>query len=273
MGGHAGIPAALAAIAVMTAPSAFAFDSTAQSSPVFLTVEEAADFSKQIEDSLAQNGARVAMVFRSGRDRDRLPDNVQYTHGAFWVYQDIAREDGSVMRGYAVYNLYHGDGEEMPRTTSYLLQDFPFDFTEASAVDDVAVIIPEPELQRRILNVMASPAYEELHIPDYSLISNASDPEFQNCNEFMLDVIAAAAWQTTDYTQIKANLAAHFEPTEIDVNFFERLFAPMADERLQTDDHRGAIETVTYSSLANFLREYSMLQATYILERDPSLRS
>ena len=93
MGGHAGIPAALAAIAVMTAPSAFAFDSTAQSSPgspVFLTVEEAADFSKQIEDSLAQNGARVAMVFRSGRDRDRLPDNVQYTHGAFWVFRTFS---------------------------------------------------------------------------------------------------------------------------------------------------------------------------------------
>lgn len=269
MGGWASIPSGLAVIAALIASPAHAFDS-AQSSPgsaEYLSVEEAAVFSKDIEKTLASKGARVALVFRSGRTRDRLPENVSYTHGAFWVYQDIQREDGTIMKGYAVYNLYHGDGESMPKTTSYLHQDFPIDFTIASVVDDVAVIIPEPELQRRILNIMATDTYQKLHVSEYSLISNIGDRTYQNCNEFLMDVMAAGIWQTDNYDQLKANLRAYFEPTVIRSDPLERFFAPMADERLKMGDHRGEIETVTYASMARFLETYGYLQESFILTR------
>ena len=269
MGGWASIPSGLAVIAALVASPAHAFDS-AQSSPgsaEYLSVEEAAVFSKDIEKTLASKGARVALVFRSGRSRDRLPDNVNYTHGAFWVYQDIQREDGTIMKGYAVYNLYHGDGKSMPKTKSYLHQDFPIDFTIASVVDDVAVIIPEPELQRCILNIMAMDTYNELHVPDYSLISNVGDKRYQNCNEFIIDVMAAGIWQTDDYDQLKANLGAYFEPTAIESDPLQRFFAPMAGERLIMADHRGEIETVTYESMARFLETYGYLQESFILTR------
>jgi len=273
MGGISRISVAIALGALSLTAPALAYDSTGTRTEQaqFLTVEEAAAFSKQVERSLAEKGARVGIVFRSGRSRDRLPENVRYTHGAFWVYQDIEREDGSRMQGYVVYNLFHGDGESLPKTKSYLAQDFPLDFAVGSSVDDIAVIVPAPELQRRILQVMASETYEQLHIEDYSLISNAANATFQNCNEFMLDVIAAAAWQTSDYDQIKANLAAHFQPTVIDTNLMERIFAPVADVRLKTADHPGKIETVTYESIAGFLKKFDMLQDTYVIQRDREL--
>lgn len=273
MGGYTGIPAALAALAVMMAPSAMAVGSapSEKGNTEFLTVEEAASFSKQIERDLAFKGARVAIVFRAGREREDLPEGIRYTHGAFWVYQDILKDDGSVLKGYAVYNLYHGDGETLPRSKSYLEQDFPFDFTEGTKANDVAVIIPEPELQRRILNIIASPTYEALHIEDYSVISNAADPKFQNCNEFMLDVIASAAWKTTDYAQIKANLAEHFEPTRIKAGVLQRIFAPVIDEQIKTSDHQGKLETVTYGALSGFLSKFDMLQETYVIDRDDTL--
>ena len=273
MGGYAGIPAALAALAVIMAPSANAADSAAsgQQSSEFLTVEQAASFSKQIERSLASKGARLAIVFRAGRSRGDLPEGVSYTHGAFWVYQDIQKEDGSIMKGYAVYNLYHGDGETLERTKSYLEQDFPFDFVDGAKENDVAVIIPAPELQRRIRAVIASPTYEALHIEDYSVISNASDPKYQNCNEFMLDVIAAAAWETSDYAQIKGNLTEHFEPTRIKAGILKRILAPVVDEQIRTSDHKGALETVTYASLSAFLEKFSMQQETYVITRQETL--
>lgn len=273
MGGISRISVAIALGALSLTAPALAYDSTGTRTEQaqFLTVEEAAAFSKQVERSLAEKGARVGIVFRSGRSRDRLPENVRYTHGAFWVYQDIEREDGSRMQGYVVYNLFHGDGESLPKTKSYLAQDFPLDFAVGSSVDDIAVIVPAPELQRRILQVMASETYEQLHIEDYSLISNAANATFQNCNEFMLDVIAAAAWQTSDYDQIKANLSAHFQPTVIDTNLMERIFAPVADVRLKTADHTGKIETVTYESIAGFLKKFDMLQDTYVIQRDLEL--
>lgn len=273
MGGFAGIPAAFATIALMITPAAHAFDSGQFSpgNPELLSVEDAASFSKQIERTLAEKGARVAMVFRSGRSRDRLPDNVRYTHGAFWIYQDIQREDGEIIKGYAVYNLYHGDGDSSPKTVSRLEQDFPLDFTAGSYVDDVGIIIAAPELQRRMLQLIASPDYEALHVEEYSLISNAADPRFQNCNEFMLDIIAAAAWQTVDYRQLKANLGAHFEPTVIEASLLEWIFGPFADSRIRTSDQPGRIETVTYESLDHFLAKYDMLQESLILQRDEGL--
>jgi hypothetical protein len=173
------------------------------------------------------------------------------------------------MRGYAVYNLYHGDGRTLARTQSYLHQDFPLDFVRGAAVDDVAVIVPTPEMQRRILRVMASTAYDELHVESYSLISNPLDARHQNCTEFLLDVIAAAAWETSDYAQIKTNLAAHYRPTRVGAGPLERIFGPMVDERLRTDDQRGALQTATYESMATFMLENGLAEEAYVLRRAP----
>lgn len=228
---------------------------------------EAADFSKQIELALAARGAHVAIVFRTGRTRDKLPDGVNFTHGAFWVHQPIRAAGGEIFQGYVTYNLFHGDGEDLPKTQSYLATQFPYAFTVASAVDDVGVVIPTPEMQRRIRTLIASETYGALHEPDYSLISNPADGRFQNCTEFLLDVISAAAWETDDPVQIKANLGAHFEPTVIRAGALARLFGPMADERLRLADHRGApVRTATYASLARFMMQHGLADEAFLLE-------
>lgn len=265
---------ALAALAV-TAPathaqSAPAADSgfSGRSAASHLTAEQAASFSKQVERDLAAKDARLAIVFRTGRPRDELPDGISYTHGAFWAYVPIELEDGRSIGGYAVYNLYHGDGQDLAKDKSYLHQDFPVDFVAATAVDDVAVLVPSPEMQRRILAIMASPTYEALHVTDYSLVSNPHDARFQNCNEFMLDVLAAAAWETTDMEQIKLNLRQHFKPTPVKTNLLERVFGPMADSRLKTADQKGGIVTVTYESMVKFMADNGLLQEAYIVRRE-----
>lgn len=232
-----------------------------------LTVEEAAKFAKQIEETLATKGVRLALVFRTGRPRDKLPKGISYTHGAFWAYVPITKPTGETVYGYAVYNLYHGDGTALAKDQSYLAQDFPIDFVRGTAVDDVAIIAPSPEMQRRILAVMASPTYAALHNPAYSLIANPLDGKYQNCNSFMLDVIAAAAWETTDPAQIRANLNAHFKPTRIDVGPVQRLLGPMADSRLKTDDQGKRLVTTTYESMAAFMRTSGLLSEATVLDR------
>lgn len=232
-----------------------------------LALEDAVAFAKQIENDLAARQARLALVFRTGRPRSALPEGISYTHGAFWAYVPITTTAGEQMHGYAVYNEYSGDGVSLPRTSSYLHQDFPLDFVRASAVDDVAIIIPSPEMQRRILHLMASPTYAQLHVASYSLVANPLNARHQNCNEFMLDVIGSAAWETTDYDQIKANLRRHFRPTRVRANLFERVLGPIADERLRMDDQSGRIVTATYESMAAFMQESGLGQESYILQR------
>lgn len=237
---------------------------------VHLTAEQAAAFSKQVERDLAEKGARLAIVFRTGETRDMLPDGISYTHGAFWTFVPISLDDGRVINGYAVYNLYHGDGKTLAMDKSYLHQDFPIDFVAPSAVDDVAVIVPTPEMQRRILAIMDSPSYAALHVEPYSLVSNPHDIKYQNCTEFMLDIIAAAAWETTDMAQIKANLKQHFKPTRVKTSLIERFLAPLAEDRIKTDDQGGTIVTATYESMAAFMKDNGLLKEAYVLRRAPA---
>ena len=261
---------ALQAALVAAALSAAAVPASAQDSSVraisqHLSAEQAAAFSKQVERDLAAKGARVAMVFRAGRMRDQLPEGIAYTHGAFWVYRDIKTADGGTIKGYAVYNLYAGNGTDWSKIESRLVQDFPLDFTRGSTVDDMAVIIPSPEMQRRILAVIDSPTYQAVHNPAYSLVANPWSRKYQNCNNFMLNVIGAAIWQTDDPLQITANLKAHYEPTIVKTNAVMRLFGPIADQRLRTDDQDGTVRTATYESMAEFMRENNLLQEAYVL--------
>lgn len=260
--------AALGALLILAAAPAAGFDSSSRAAKSYLTAEEAAQFAKQVERELAKEGARVAIVFRTGRARDKLPEGISYTHGAFWVYRDIETEEGRKLTGYAVYNLYHGDGDSLPVDRSYLYQDWPFDFVSGTAVDDVAVIVPSPEMQRRMLGVIDSPTYLTLHNQSYSLISNPLEGKHQNCNAFMLDVLAAAAWETKSPQQIRANLRAHFKPTVVKAGVFARLFGPMADPRLKTDDQKGELVTTTYESMADFMKDNGLLKRSYVLERD-----
>ncbi|MFL5298328.1 MAG: DUF2145 domain-containing protein [Phenylobacterium sp.] len=255
----------LAAAVAFAALPAAAQDSSAQAVAAHFTAPEAAGFSKQIERDLAGRGAQVALVFRTGRPRSQLPDGIRYTHGAFWVHREIATADGRQLSGYAVYNLYAGDGRNWPKAQSRLVQDYPFDFVRGSYVDDVAVIVPSPEMQRRILAVIDSPAYERLHNPAYSLVANPWAARYQNCTNFMLDVVGAAAWQTDDAGRITADLKAHYQPTVVKAGPLMRLFGPIADSRLRTDDQHGPIRTATYESVAAFMDRNGLLEAAYPL--------
>lgn len=263
---RAALGAALCLATPTTALAQSDFSAARATSP-HLTADQIAAFSKQTERDLASRGVRVAMVFRLGRPHSSMPPGINYTHGASWVYRDIQTEGGAVQHGYAVYNLFSGDGKAWPTTTSRLVQDWPFEFTRGSAVDDVGIIIPSPEMQRRILDVIDSPTYDGLHNPSYSLIANPLLDAHQNCNSFMLDVVASAAWETKDRAQIRADLRAHYRPSPVKASPLMRLFAPMADKRLKTDDQSGQIVTATYESITAFMRENRLLQVAYSLNR------
>ncbi len=259
---------ALSLVASLTAP-VMAQSSRSGATPESIAPKTAAEFSKQIERALASRDARVALVFRTGRPQADLPEGIRFTHGAFWVYQDIVTDDGESRKGYAVYNLYAGGDAGGPNDRSALVQDFPYDFTAPMAEAKAGVIVLTPEMQRRVLNLMASSTYAALHQPNYSLVSNPHDLKYQNCNEFYLDVIASAAWETDDRTQIKVNLAEYFEPAEVKTNVFQRVFGPMVNDMVETDDHSGGVRTATFLSIARFLETYKLSESAFELSYDP----
>jgi len=65
----------------------------------------------------------------------------------------------------------------------------------------------------------------------------------------MLDVVAAAAWQSDEPARLRADLKA--QPTVVKANALMRFFGP--------------IRTATYESLAAFMDKNGLLEAAYTL--------
>ena len=86
----------------------------------------------------------------------------------------------------------------------------------------------------------------------------------------MLDVIASALWSTDNEAQIRADEQAHFTPAIVQANGLMRLFGPLVDKRIRTDDQSGPIRTATYESMVDFLRENGLLEAAYVVTRTPA---
>ena len=230
-----------------------------------MPVETVAPFAREVEETLAERGVHVALVGRVGRDRSELPDGIEYTHMGFWVYSDIQAEDGSVRRGYRVYNLYQRGAEP---DVSDLVQDGPVDFLSGAVQLEAAIIIPDPKLQKKLISVMSSPDYRKMHNPNYSLLSNPDTNTYQNCTEFTLNVLMAALYGTDDIGRIKTNIRAHFAPQPIRISGFKRVLGPMFMDGVAMDDHGNQVRTATFGTISRFMTQHGL--TTEIIRLTPS---
>jgi hypothetical protein len=251
----------------LLAPGGSALAGSSQSGgDIHFPVEKIIKFSKKVEKTLAQKGARVAIIARVGVPLKDLPEGIHFTHTAFAVYSDITTADGRHVPGYAIYNLYQRAKEP---NISDLVQDFPVDFFAGVPVLKAGLIIPSPELQRRLLQTISSPVYKELHNPKYSNIANPFTLDFQNCTEHTLDVIMAAIYETGDIKKIKANEKAYFKAQVLNVNRLKLLLGSMFIADITISDHPGKPETATFTTIGNFLKKYDAGSQVLIVTPDP----
>lgn len=212
------------------------------------------DFGVQITTALKDKGVKVAIISRAGQAREKLPEGILFTHSAFWVANDAG--------GYDVWNLYHG---EENRLISSLVIDTPADFLRLTQEPDVGILVPRLAAQDKIEAYLKSPKYGAVHQVNYSLISNPLDSRFQNCNEFMLDTLAALFWNTENTAQIKARLKTDLTPAVIKTSWARRTIGPKVDERLIMDDQGERIITATRATLSQFLDSQNALAEDYTL--------
>lgn len=245
----------LAAVFVLLLPSSSLLAGSSQAgAEIHFKPEQIVSFAKKVEKTMAQKGARVAIIARVGRPRNTLPEGISFTHTALAVYSQITTADGRKVPGYAIYNLYQRTEEP---NVSDLIQDYPVDFFAGVQVLEAGIIIPSPELQKRLLDVIGSPTYKELHNSHYSVIANPFTLEFQNCTEHTLDVITAAIYETKDLNVIKANEKEYFEPQPVNVNPLKLLLGSMFTADVATSDHPGAPVTATFTTIGKFLTKYN----------------
>lgn len=228
--------------------------------PLHFTAEEVATFAKKVEKSLADKGARVAIVGRVGRDRDDLPNGINYTHVAYWVYSTIKTEDGRTVPGYHIYNLYQRDDD---LDVSDLINDFPVDFFAGVYNLDAGIIIPKPEVQDAILKLIASGKHQDLHNPAYSVVASPFNDDYQNCTEYTLDILMSALHETQNMDDLKAMAKDDFQGQAVRMGPFKMLFGPLFVEDFKTRDHDGVIQTATFTTLAQFMKNKNLVDHFY----------
>jgi hypothetical protein len=232
----------------------------------YFPAEQIIHFSKQVEKTLAARGARVAILARVGRPPAEMPEGMHFTHVSFAVYSQITTQDGRIIPGYAIYNEYQSN--EKPDTSS-LVQDFPVDFFAGAAVLEAGVIIPSPELQKRLLQTIASPTYQKLHDPRYSAIANPYTTGRQNCTEHTLDVINAAIYQTDDIKRIKAAEKKYFVAQPVNVSGFKLLLGSLFSSEISLSDQPGTPVTATFETIGKYLQQYDKGSEMYIITPEP----
>ncbi len=235
--------------------------SAANAEPQF-NAEEIVSFSKKVEKTVASKGARVFILARVGRPANELPEGIHFTHTAIGVYSMIKTADGRDVPGYAIYNLYQRDNKP---DMSDLVVDYPVDFFAGVFQLKAGVVIPKPEVQQRLLQVIASNTYKELHNPSYSVIANPYNSKFQNCTEHTLDVINAAIYQTNDVKVIKSNTRAYFDAQKVHVSPLKLLAGSIFMPDVKTSDQKRGIETSTYTTIAGYLNKYDLVQEQLVI--------
>jgi len=255
----------MAVFSFILTPSSVFSGSSQAGGKIYYEPEVIIKFAKKVEKILAKKGARVAIIARVGRPRNKLPGGIKFTHVGIAVYSQITTADGRKVPGYAIHNLYQRTGEP---DVSDLIQDFPVDFFSGVEVLEAGIIIPSPELQKRLLTVIASPTYKDLHNSDYSVLANPFTLDLQNCTEHTLDVITAAIYQTSDVKVIKANEKAYFEPQPVNVNPVKLLLGSMFVSYVTTSDHPDSPVTSTFTTIGNFLTQFNAASEILIIKPD-----
>ena len=223
-------------------------------------VHEVAAFAKDVERSLAESGVRLAFIARAGRPSDELPVGVTFTHVGIAVYSKIQTSDGRLLPGYATYNLYQNADQS---NKSELVQDYLLDFFLGVQELKAGIIIPQRKLQKKLLEMISAGSWRELHNPRYSLIANPFTSQYQNCTEFILDIMHAAIYQTMDRSRIKAITRDFYSPYRIRKNPLAVVVGGMLRKEIAVTDHDGAFTTSTFGSIAEYMTEYGLAERVY----------
>lgn len=220
--------------------------------------EVIAKFAKDVEKYAAAKGARAFIIGRVGRPVEELPKGVDFTHTAVAVYSNIQLDNGEQAYGYAIHNLYQKSGN---LGRSELVTDYPLDFFWSAKQLKAGIIIPNQDLQTRLIQAINDKKHFRIHNANYSVVANPFNAHYQNCTEHTLDLINAAIYQTDNVNYLKAAARKHFKPQTMDVSFTEVYLGSLFMDGVHADDHSDKVATTTFSSLARYLNSNNLLDS------------
>ena len=209
----------------------------------------------------------VVLLARGGQDLSRF--GLTFSHLAFAV-----RSNGAPWQVIHELNRCRGNASRIYREG---IADF---IGPTSAKADVWVIVPSLELQRSLAPLLANDAdvARRLHESSYSAVAYPFDTQFQNSNQWVLEVLGAAM-STTDATNIQRKpvqawlKSNDYRPTVLHLTLKERIAARTYAPHANVVDHpagervSGNYSVVTVDSVVDFLRRKHAVLADFAITR------
>ena len=213
------------------------------------------ELGSRLSTRLDQRGVRVALVARMGTDLSK--------HGLRYSHLGIAHRDGD--SGWRIVHLLSA----CETSTSALHEDGLGRFFMDDVVDFEALIIRlPPALEQSVQAMVHSGDAATMHQPRYNVISNPNRLDYQNCNHWVLDVLAGAATGTLDRSSVQQTaLYASYAADTIRIPYTKRVVGGLFSKTAVFGDHSlgarvsGKYPVVTVRSVVRFLEESDLLVA------------
>jgi hypothetical protein len=212
---------------------------------------KAMELALKARTALESSGAQVALIARVGQDLSKY--NLRYSHLGI-VWRDHPQGRWLVMHelnscgtaGSALYNEGLGN---------FFLDDM-FAF-------ETLIVVPNAATQAKLAQLLASDAPLKFHGPQYNMVAYAFSSKYQNSNQWVLELLAAASAtdakiDSRDQAQAWLKMAG-YQPITLNIPAMTRLGGRMFRANIAFDDHptdrrmAGQIDTVTVDSIVRFL--------------------
>jgi len=193
-------------------------------------------FADLLRRTLDESGATVAVVARNGLDLRRI--------GQRWSHAGLSLRDG-LERPWAVRQLYYACDERRPRLFDQGLAGFVFGIdTPAGQPAEVVLWLlpPGPEAEALAAAARDTPRALRLLAAQYSANAHAYSTRYQNCNQWLAELIGTAWGGLADGPALRARAQAWlaeagYVPARVELG--SGLLVALAGwlPMLHTDDH------------------------------------
>lgn len=238
---------------------AYAGRSCEEVPPTADTFMHALELAAKTRTALESSGAQVALIGRVGQDLSKY--QLRYSHvGIVW-------RDHPEGRWLVIHEL-NQCGTAGSALFNEGLGNF---FMDNMFAYETLIMIPDPATQQKLVAQLRSPLPMALHADAYNMVAYAFSTRYQNSNQWVLEVLAAAQSESVTITtreQAQAFLKlTGYQPTTLNIPTMTRLGGRMFRANIAFDDHpfdrrmAGQIDTVTVDSIERYLKR-----------REPDLR-
>ncbi len=194
--------------------------------PTPLIFANAGQQALRVEATLDRLKPKVALLARIGIDLSKY--NLRYSHIAFLIHNDETHH----------WDTIHLLSQCKIPTSAIYRQGLMNFYVDDLITLDSRLIIPDAHLQQQLLALLNSNTKLALHDDKYSVIAYPYAMAYQNSNQWVLEVLAAASSGASNRTAAQVYLRSHhYNPAVVTFTPSQKIGALLFKKNIKFDDH------------------------------------